>query len=397
MIETSGEVGADTGSDYVIPVDAGGADYGGAEANHDSPGLVDSGEDTGEGDGYDYAGEGDFTDGSRHDAQVDSPGSNLEETVGALALEFTDSGDSDEYDEAPDTELAAGTGHAGGGTLRGLGSAGLEHFEAGETTGTTIDAAAVPEAAVTNLEPSTETEEATEAPSAEQPTDTAMAEAVPETDGQDSETAPGDGGAVKDTATVTVREREPAPEPGQPPEPEPELGETGQLIASSPMLEGLVRPITPEAFQELRTDHVWDLKAAGPDGRGFRVEDALAQMWEEDHPGTVHLQSNHPTIDLWDPSRGAATSVKSLDLTDPTYEDPARFEAKVRHYMKLAKDYSPTEINGQPAYTRTVREREVALALPDTGFTEAHLDRLETLKVDSTVWSILLSLVEIPR
>jgi hypothetical protein len=68
---------------------------------------------------------------------------------------------------------------------------------------------------------------------------------------------------------------------------------------------------------------VWDLPATK---RGRILEKIFGH----------NLHPNHPTIDIWDPNTGAATSLKSVDLDAPAYQVKDKFVNAL--YGKLSSD-----------------------------------------------------------
>ncbi len=108
-----------------------------------------------------------------------------------------------------------------------------------------------------------------------------------------------------------------------------------------------------------RSRGVWDLSAAL---RGRILEKIFGH----------NLHPNHPTIDIWDPSTGAVTSLKSIDLEAPGYQVEGKYANAL--YNKLSRDLNKLAEfeGGRYAGTdvRDVTSRSFTLIIPSLGTAE---------------------------
>ena len=71
-----------------------------------------------------------------------------------------------------------------------------------------------------------------------------------------------------------------------------------------------------------------------------------------------NLHPNHPTIDIWDPRTGAATSLKSIDLEAPSYQVAGKYVNAL--YNKLNRDLNElAEFSGGKYDDVDIREHEI--------------------------------------
>jgi hypothetical protein len=110
-----------------------------------------------------------------------------------------------------------------------------------------------------------------------------------------------------------------------------DLGQTknGDIGSRRPVLADSEVVSRDSGTQPLRSDTngfkgrgVWDLPATK---RGRILEKIFGH----------NLHPNHPTIDIWDPNTGAATSLKSIDLETPIYQPNGKYANAL--YNKLSK------------------------------------------------------------
>jgi hypothetical protein len=108
------------------------------------------------------------------------------------------------------------------------------------------------------------------------------------------------------------------------------------------------RPDTPpdEAPGSKTSRGVWDMP---PTKRGRTLENIFGH----------NVHPDHPTIDIWDPNTGAATSLKSVDLETPSYQVKGKYLNGL--YNKLNKDLNNlAEFKGGEYGGINVPEDEIA-------------------------------------
>jgi len=113
---------------------------------------------------------------------------------------------------------------------------------------------------------------------------------------------------------------------------------------------------------------------AAPSGRG---------VW--DLPATLrgrilekifghNLHPNHPTIDIWDPITGTATSLKSIDLESPAYQMNGKNGNAL--YNKLSKavndlaEFSGGRYGGTQVQEHRITSRTLTVIVPGLGTPE---------------------------
>jgi hypothetical protein len=104
---------------------------------------------------------------------------------------------------------------------------------------------------------------------------------------------------------------------------------------------------------------VWDLPATV---RGRILEKIFGH----------NLHPNHPTIDIWDPNTGAATSLKSVDLESPGYQVKDKYVNAL--YSKLSNElYNLAEFEGgryAGTDVRDITSRTLTVIVPGLGTAE---------------------------
>jgi len=108
-----------------------------------------------------------------------------------------------------------------------------------------------------------------------------------------------------------------------------------------------------------------------------------------------NLTRNFPVIDRW--INGTATSIKSINLSAPTYQSLPRLAYTIRTYASTLSNWGGSTWGGVTIRANMIATRELLIAIP-IGATEAQLQLLQQLQV----WAmnhqnpIIISIVTIP-
>ena len=108
----------------------------------------------------------------------------------------------------------------------------------------------------------------------------------------------------------------------------------------------LLSPKRAPAADSKTSRGVWDLPATR---RGRILEKIFGH----------NLHPDHPTIDIWDQSTGAATSIKSIDLESPTYQVSGKNVNALYNKLGKAVDDLAEYTGGQYASVQ-IAEHEIA-------------------------------------
>ena len=103
---------------------------------------------------------------------------------------------------------------------------------------------------------------------------------------------------------------------------------------------------------------VWDL---GPGERGFAIESQLGG----------NLPASFPTIDIFDTGTGTATSIKSIDLTAPTYQNSSALTSTINGYVDKVASFQGASWGGVEIDSSEVVVRQLQLAVPQGAATAA--------------------------
>jgi hypothetical protein len=149
-----------------------------------------------------------------------------------------------------------------------------------------------------------------------------------------------------------------------------DLGQTksGSIDSRQPALADPDVVSGDSGTQPLRSDAngfkgrgVWDQPATK---RGRTLEDIFGH----------NLHPNHPTIDIWDPNTGAATSLKSIDLEAPVYQVNGKYGNAL--YNKLSKavddlaEFSGGRYAGNDVQGHRITSRTLTVIVPGLGTPE---------------------------
>lgn len=168
------------------------------------------------------------------------------------------------------------------------------------------------------------------------------------------------------------------------------VGDTAKLLAQYPAVAARAKILSLPGSTGL-----WNL---GHFQRGFAAEDLVASIWSQKDPGSIHLYSTHPSVDLWNPDLGQVTSVKSIDPAAPTYvNSPSAFYGKLNGYVQKLQDYTPTKLNNGAVTLRDYRLKQLVIVLPETGLTDAQALKINDLLTNPENSDIDIQIVEVPR
>jgi RHS repeat-associated protein len=98
--------------------------------------------------------------------------------------------------------------------------------------------------------------------------------------------------------------------------------------------------------------------ALPPSPRGFVIEDALGG----------NLPKNFPTIDIY--ANGTATSIKSIDLTAPSYQSASRLTSRLNGYVRDVASFEGATFSGTRISSGSTTSRELVIAVPEGVATE---------------------------
>ena len=133
-----------------------------------------------------------------------------------------------------------------------------------------------------------------------------------------------------------------------------ELGETGNA--------GRMGEATGVAVQTARTatvaSKIWGLV---PFARGQQIEQLLGH----------NLPQNFPVIDRFDFATGVATSIKSIDLNAPTYQNAAALTSRLNSYVNSVAGFQGASLGDFDIRASQITARQLQLAIPSGGMSAA--------------------------
>ena len=135
-----------------------------------------------------------------------------------------------------------------------------------------------------------------------------------------------------------------------------DLGSTGKKTLSNGV----------EITQVSKSSDVFKKK---PFDRGFELDDY----------GGNNLGRTFKTVDKLDETTGTVTSIKSLDTTLPTYQDPSKFKYTINKYLNQV-DADQFGKSGQQIFRgMDFDSTAVDLYIPKDGFTKKQMEVLENI------------------
>ncbi|MFB0535688.1 MAG: hypothetical protein ACETWR_11990, partial [Anaerolineae bacterium] len=126
-----------------------------------------------------------------------------------------------------------------------------------------------------------------------------------------------------------------------------------------------------------RAGSVWQLP---PLQRGIAIHRMLSQ----------NLPMNFPTIDRF--VNGVATSIKTLDLSAPTYQNIAALTSKVQGYINVMASFQ----GAQWLQAQMITARELVLVIPSSAGTPAQWAALQALQQYAANLGVTLTTIPIP-
>lgn len=111
---------------------------------------------------------------------------------------------------------------------------------------------------------------------------------------------------------------------------------------------------------------------------GWKVEGTLKDKFMA---AGEALPNSFKAIDGWSVDKGLVTSIKSIELRAPTYQDMEKFEEKLRVYLEELEAYDGTEqaIQGIKIEPERIRAKVLHLGVPDAAMTLEQKKVLEKL------------------
>ena len=147
--------------------------------------------------------------------------------------------------------------------------------------------------------------------------------------------------------------------------------ETGKKIDNVMDLGTTGKKTLSNGVQIKQVDKSSDVFNKRPFDRGFELDDY----------GGNNLGRTFKTVDKLDDTTGTVTSIKSLDTTLPTYQDPSKFKYTINKYLKQveADEFGKA---GQKIYKNIdFDSTAVDLYIPRDGFTDKQFEIIQNLKL----------------
>ncbi len=157
--------------------------------------------------------------------------------------------------------------------------------------------------------------------------------------------------------------------------------EVGGLIGAQQLNDAAKLEETLAASGELPSGSVWLLP---PSARGFQIE---ADLGGDLPPG-------FPTIDKFD--NGVATSIKSVDLAAPTYQNPSALLSRLRGYVNKVAAFTGDARGPVRILPDQVRERVLEVAIPQGSATPAQQAALDAAEQYARSRGVTVKVVEVP-
>ncbi|MBS0186409.1 MAG: hypothetical protein JSS34_08885, partial [Proteobacteria bacterium] len=91
--------------------------------------------------------------------------------------------------------------------------------------------------------------------------------------------------------------------------------------------------------------------------RGMKIEKMRGQ----------NLHKNFTRVDRWNPLKGIATSIKSLNVYDVTYQNSKRLMYKLRRYVREVSEFKGAELGIDIIEAHQIKLLELEVAVPSLG------------------------------
>jgi filamentous hemagglutinin len=114
----------------------------------------------------------------------------------------------------------------------------------------------------------------------------------------------------------------------------------------------------------------------------------------------ANLGGNFPYIDDFDPETGTATSLKTLDLTADSYQDPAQINGTVDKYIDHLLEFEDTTWHQdgveQVVLKDDIQNYEMVLGVPAGQGTPEQIEALQQLQESAAERGVTLNIMEVP-
>jgi len=77
-----------------------------------------------------------------------------------------------------------------------------------------------------------------------------------------------------------------------------------------------------------------------------------------------NLGHNFKTFDIWDPVAGRATSIKSMNLTDKSYQNPGYLKRQIQDAVDETVNFSSHTSGGFTLDSKMIKHRDLKVAIP---------------------------------
>jgi filamentous hemagglutinin len=125
-----------------------------------------------------------------------------------------------------------------------------------------------------------------------------------------------------------------------------------------------------DAAFEAQASGVWKL---GPGNRGFKLEDIYADNFSS---AGDKLPPGFKTFDFYNKETGAATSLKSVDLTSKTYQDANRLSKRLSGFVNSAAHFTNYTRSGYLLDSSRIASRSVVVVIPAA---QVSMDQVDAL------------------
>jgi len=114
---------------------------------------------------------------------------------------------------------------------------------------------------------------------------------------------------------------------------------------------------------------------------GWKVEGTLKDKFMA---AGEALPNSFPAIDGWSIDKGLVTSIKSIELRAPTYQDMEKFEERVHGYLQELESYDGTRgpVLGHWIKSERINQKVLHLAIPEGSMSSEQKKVLEKLAKD---------------
>jgi len=133
---------------------------------------------------------------------------------------------------------------------------------------------------------------------------------------------------------------------------------------------------------------VWEL---GPWPRGLAIEDIVEAAGFR----SGRLPKGFPGVDFFDKSVGVVTSLKSIDLRAPTYQNPANLERVLKGYVDKLVEFSGVTRATRDISLSEIRGRALDIAIPPGPMTPAQRRVLKSVRQYASARNVALTFITV--